>query len=92
MFFKRQTIVHQLEGLVAHHREAFANNDEEVGTTSTAIFNLDLTDRNPVTSGRARRVPYQLRPQLDKKINDLESELEMERTTKPPVETPAKKK
>jgi hypothetical protein len=48
----------RIKQLLRNKREAFANNDSEVGNTSSAVFTIETSDRAPVTTGRGRTVPH----------------------------------
>ena len=72
-----------VEKLLAERRGAFANNEEEVGIAKGFQFNIDLIDRNPVTSGKHRRVPYQVRDELTEALLKMERQKIIRRSNSP---------
>ena len=73
----------RVDKLLAERRGAFANNEEEVGVAKGFHFNIDLIDKNPVTSGKHRRVPYHIRDELTEALLKIEKQGIIRRSNSP---------
>jgi len=69
--------------LVRRYREAFANSDDEVGIARGYHFNIDLLDRNPVTSGKHRKIPHHMREEVTTALLALERQGVIRRSNSP---------
>ena len=72
----------EMQKILATHRHAFANNIGEVGVAKGRWVIIDLSDKNPVTSGSTRRVPVHHRQALEMHIKELEKQ----KVTRGPLE------
>ena len=57
--------------LLLQHSEAFALKDEELGETSIVEHAIDTKDAPPVSTS-LRRIPYALRDELEKELDNLQ--------------------
>jgi transposase InsO family protein len=73
----------RVRALVRRYREAFANSDDEVGIAQGYHFNIDLLDRNPVTSGKHRKIPHHLREEVTTALLALERQGVIRRSNSP---------
>jgi hypothetical protein len=73
----------KIREVLQENRDAFANNDDEVGIAKGFWVNIDMLDRNPVTSGKNRRVPVHLRAALDEHLRELERQNLIRRSRSP---------
>jgi len=69
--------------IIDDHREAFANTMDEVGVAKGRWVNIDVLDKNPVTSGKSRRVPIHHRQALETHIRELERQKIVVRSRSP---------
>jgi hypothetical protein len=73
----------KIREVLHENRDAFANNDDEVGIAKGFWVNIDVLDRNPVTSGKNRRVPVHVRAALDEHLRELERQNLIRRSRSP---------
>ena len=73
----------KIREVLQENRDAFANNDDEVGIAKGFWVNIDMLDRNPVTSGKNRRVPVHIRAALDEHLRELERQNLIRRSRSP---------
>ena len=73
----------EMKEVIQRCRDAFANNMDEVGVAQGRWVNIDVLDRNPVTSGSTRRVPVHHRAALEAHIRELERQKIVVRSRSP---------
>jgi glutathione S-transferase len=73
----------EIKKMLTENRDAFANNEDEVGIAKGFWVNIDVLDRNPVTSGKNRRVPVHLRDALEDHLRELERQNLIKRSNSP---------
>ena len=61
----------ELRQLMDKHRQAFRNSVDEVGVAQNRWVVIDLIDKNPVTSGKSRRIPLHKRQVVWNHIQEL---------------------
>ena len=73
----------RLRDLVAEHRHAFANNDDESGITGSATFHIITKSDSPITTGRNRRLAQAHLAAADKEVEIMLTHDIIEESTSP---------